>query len=112
LWHHFDYPSIKFQLFFSNQPSIRVDIQKVGNVCSNIIFGDVTLPPPPPSTNHDLYVNLHPFIGETTPQSTIVVGDHVKPSEPKKKKPIKVEWEINQIYQDQWATKFVYVIDN
>jgi hypothetical protein len=45
-------------------------------------------------------VDLHPFVGETTPQSIIVVGDFAKPSESKQKKPIKAEWEINRIYQD------------
>ncbi len=72
--------------------------------------------PPPSSANHGLFVDLHPSIGETTPQSTIVVGDPVEPSEPKKKKPRKVEWEINQIYQNQWAARsmwfeLVYVAD-
>jgi hypothetical protein len=43
-------------------------------------------------------VDLHPFVGETTPQSTVVVGDPAKPNEPKKKKPIKVGWENNLIY--------------
>jgi hypothetical protein len=45
-------------------------------------------------------VNLHLFVGERTPQSNVVVGDSAKLSEFKKKKPIKVEWEIDQIYQD------------
>jgi len=45
-------------------------------------------------------VDLHLFVGETTPQSNVVVGDSAKLSEFKKKKPIKVESKINQIYQD------------
>jgi hypothetical protein len=45
-------------------------------------------------------VDLHPSICEITPQSAVVVGDPVEPSELKKKKPKKAEWEINQIYQD------------
>jgi len=68
-----------------------------------LFFGDVTLPLPPPSfANHGLLVDLHPSIGETTPQSIVVVGDPVETSE-LKKKPRKTEWEINQIYQDRWA---------
>ncbi len=47
-------------------------------------------PPPPSSANHGLFVDLHPSIGETTPQSTVVFGDLVEPSEPKKKKPRKL----------------------
>jgi hypothetical protein len=45
-------------------------------------------------------MDLHPSIGETTPRSTIVVGDPTKPNEPKMKKPKRVEWESNQIHQD------------
>jgi hypothetical protein len=52
-------------------------------------------------------VDLHPSIGETTPQSIVVVGDPVETSE-LKKKPTKAEWEINQIYQDRWVTRFVW----
>jgi hypothetical protein len=45
-------------------------------------------------------VDLHHSIGEITPQSIVVVGNLVEPSKTKKKKAKKVEWEINQIYQD------------
>ncbi len=51
--------------------------------------------PPPSSANHGLFLDLHPYVGETTPQSIVVVGDPTKPNEPNKKKLIKVEWEIN-----------------
>jgi hypothetical protein len=42
-------------------------------------------------------VDLHPFVGETTPQSNVVGGDPSKHNEPKKKKPRKIKWEINLI---------------
>jgi hypothetical protein len=53
-------------------------------------------------------MDLHPFVGETTPQPTIVVGDPTKLNEPKKKKPKKAKWEINIIYQDRWGIRFVW----
>jgi hypothetical protein len=40
-------------------------------------------------------VYLHPFVGETTPQSIVVVRDPSELNELKKKKPRKVKWEIN-----------------
>jgi hypothetical protein len=95
--------------FFSTQPYVGVDIKTIGNVCSNIIFGDVALPPPPPSSaNHGLSMDLHPSICETTPQSIVLVGNPVEPSGPKKKKPKKTKWEINQIFQHRWAARFVW----
>ncbi len=53
------------------------------------------LPPPLSFVNHGLFVYLHPSIGETTPQSIVVVRNPSKLSELKKKKPRKVKWEIN-----------------
>jgi hypothetical protein len=52
-------------------------------------------------------VDFHPYVGETTPQAIVVVGNLVKLSQPNKKKPKKPKWEINQIYQDQWVARFV-----
>jgi len=100
LQRHSDYLQVlNSDFFFSKQPSTWVDIKLA--VSSNIISRDIALPlPPPSSTNHGLFMDLHLFVGETTPQSNVVVGDFAKLSEFKKKKPIKVEWEINQIYQD------------
>jgi hypothetical protein len=40
-------------------------------------------------------VDFHPYVGETTPQAIVVVGDLAKPSEPKKQNPKKAKWEIN-----------------
>ncbi len=48
-------------------------------------------------------VDFHPYVGETTPQAIVVVGDLVELSQLNKKKPKKLKWEINQIYQDQWV---------
>jgi hypothetical protein len=63
---------------------------------SNTIFEDVTLLLSPFSfANHGSSVDLHPFVGETTPQAIVVVGNPTEPNEPKKKKPMKVKWEIN-----------------
>jgi len=38
-----------FQLFFSNQPFIGVDVHEVGSAFFDIIFGNVALPLPPTS---------------------------------------------------------------
>jgi len=42
-------PSFMFQLFFSSQPFVGVDVHEVGNVSFDIIFGNVALPLPPTS---------------------------------------------------------------
>jgi hypothetical protein len=47
------------------------------------------------------------LIFESTPTSEFI--DHMlnpQCSEPKKKRPKKFEWEINRVFQDQWATRF------
>jgi len=42
-------PSFKFQLFFSNQPFVVVDVHEVGSASFDIIFENVALPLPPTS---------------------------------------------------------------
>ncbi len=68
-------PSFKFQLFFSNQPFVGVDVHEVGSASFDIIFGNVALPLPPTSwsTNHGLFMDLHPLVGETTFEAIVVV---------------------------------------